>query len=381
MDDMIIPNYPPDEDAKPLDYVAVFDELIRSQIGEKYFWKACYEHLEPNYNIFHGMLFRERKRREREIEIVLIPPPMPVSYYRPATLDELNDSDRWTADLQALLHSKRYVWVMHAADLHEPYSDEAAKESLFQLARIIQPDIIIRGSDEEDNPNISVFAERDGDAPDIGDFLDLMQETRHYNTRRFMEVVPNALQVNIEGNHGFPRMKRWINKNANQSRASLTRRYVENIRVQGDVAFIGFKESVKIHPALLVMHGKKWGDYAPKQTLALRAMGINIMAGHSHKPGYFTTVQADGRSVACLISGCLCNLNPHYAPEDDDAYTTWQHSTGVALLDTVTGIVDLQNVIYHHDNKDTWFVWGDKIYRYPNGHGPMGMSVDDRKAA
>lgn len=353
--------------SKPLNYPAILKELIASASGEKYFWHEHYADREPNYNIFHGMLYRERIRRERQTEVIAIPHAEPVPYFPPRRLEDLDDTTRWLADLNDLTHSKRYLWVMHFADAHEPFSHTGAKECAYTLANLIQPDVIVRGSDEDDMPTISVFAERDGDAPDIGDFLDTMERTRHYNTRRLQAAAPNALQVNICGNHGWARFKPWLNKKARESKQSLTRRYVENVRCGGDVAFIGFKESVKIHPALLVMHGKKWGDNAPKQTLQLRQMGVNIMAGHSHKPGYFSTVQANGKPVAALISGCLCDLNPHYAPLDDDNYTNWQHTVGVAFLDTHSGIVDMLNVSFHSDALGTWFMWGGKVYRYHIG--------------
>lgn len=347
-------------------YARIYDEYITSGKGEKYFWRERYEHLEPNYNVYHGMMFREGQRRQQQTEVVDIPNPFPVAYFKPLTLDMLDDTERWRYDLAAMMEVKRYVWVMHACDMHKPYTHEGAEEAFYQLVKLVQPDVLVRGSDEDDLPTISVFAERDNDAPDIGDFLDVMQESRHYVTRRIQDAAPGALQVNIEGNHGWMRFKRWMNKSAKQSKTSLTRRYIENIRVNEDVFFIGFKESVLIHPALLVMHGKKYGDYAPKQTLQMRAMGVNIMAGHSHKPGMYTTVQANGKPVACYISGCLCDLNPHYAPEEDDNYSTWQHGTVVSMLDTYTGIVDMKHVTFNHTGNLTWFVWGNRVYQYGN---------------
>lgn len=367
MDMNIIPETGGGRGGKPLNYPAILDELKASDLGEKYFWRQHYSDIEPNYNAFHGKLYKERKRRERQTEVITINTAPPIPYFPPPRLEDLDDTTRWLSDLNDLTHSKRYLWVMHAADMHEPFSHTGAKECAYMLASLIQPDVIVRGSDEDDNPTISVFAERDGEAPDIGDFLDTMEQTRHYNTRRFQTAAPNALQINIEGNHGYPRFKAWVNKKARESKPSLTRRYVENVRCGGDVFFIGFKESVKIHPALLVMHGRKWGDNAPRQTLQLRQMGVNIMAGHSHKPGMYTTVQANGKPVSALISGCLCDLNPHYAPLEDDEYTTWQHSTGVAFLDTHTGIVDMMNVMFHTDALGTWFTWGGKVYRYHAG--------------
>ena len=362
----------------------LLEELERSGLGEKALWRERYSD-KLTYNAYHSRVWNARqKTNTAKTDVIDIKPAPLVVYSRPPSLSDLDDTRRWAADLQALTSSKRYVTVMHACDIHAPYAHKPTMEALFQLTRLVQPDVIVRGSDEDDLPTISVFAERDNDAPDIGDFLDVMQETRHYHTRRFQDAASKALQVNIEGNHGWPRMGKWLNKNAKQGATSLTRRYIENIRAGGDVAFIGFKESVLIHPALLVMHGKKWGDYAPKQTLQLRAMGVNIMAGHSHKPGEFTTVQANGKPVSCVISGCLCNVNPHYAPLDDDQYTTWQNGTAVGFLDTLTGIVNFRNVTFNHADDVTWFVWGGKVYRYsgqPDGEPTIEHFISAFEAA
>jgi hypothetical protein len=177
----------------------------------------------------------------------------------PVSLSDLNDRARWRSALDNLLTSQPIVRVMHLCDLHEPFSDPDVKEAAFALVQLVQPDIIVRGSDEDDNSTISVWAEEGAEEPEIEDFLDTMQMSRSYNTRRLKLVAPRALQVNIEGNHGYPRFIKWVNKKARQSKTTLLRHYIENIRCNGKVFFIGFKQSVRIHDNLLVMHGKKWG--------------------------------------------------------------------------------------------------------------------------
>lgn len=197
-----------------------------------------------------------------EPEPVFIPEPLP-------DLSTLNELGRWQQERARLLATKKVIRVMHPSDRHEPFIDEDVDNAVYALMRIVQPDIVVRGSDEKDNPTISKWVAEGSEAPDIPDFLDSMYITRLKHTRRTKATCPNAIQINIEGNHGWPRLVRWINKTAKQSKTTLLRRYIENVRCDGEVIWIGPKESIRINK-LVVMHGLYYGPNAAKKTLSTR---------------------------------------------------------------------------------------------------------------
>jgi hypothetical protein len=157
----------------------------------------------------------------------------------------------------------------------------------------------------------------------------------------------------------------------------LLRHYIENIRCNGKVFFIGFKQSVRIHDNLLVMHGKKWGVNAPKQTLEMRSNALCITAGHSHKPGMFSAVGV--REVICYISGCLCLKPAHHNDDEDDEYCNWQHSTVIMTIDVKSGEVDMKDVHFHKNAERVWFEWGGKIFVYKVQSAPVAAA--ERQAA
>lgn len=286
------------------------------------------------------------------------------------TLAELNDRERWRSDLRDLLESEPYLIVAKRPDRHNPFGDEDAATAWDVANRILQPHIVIRGDDEDDNPQISFWV-RSGqqDAPpmEIDDFLDAMRMQRFEETNRVKSVVPAALQVNLEGNHGWKRFLRWHNEAGRQPvQTSDMRRYIENVRSRNDVYWIGPTESV-VFPGLIAMHGKRWGKNAAEQTLKDRNFAKSIMASHAHKPGTYSTMTPDRATnepypVNCVISGCLCDLRPHYRNEEDDDYSPWQHGFSYAVIDTRYAVADLKEIRFNHSANHLWFEMGGQIY-------------------
>lgn len=279
-----------------------------------------------------------------------------------ATLESLNERASWQRVLTELMHSQDTVTVMHPCDRHEPFIDTVADEMWYTLASLVRPDIVVRGSDEDDNPTISKYAEEGAPEPEIGDFLDVQHQRRRYHTRRTKLILPSALQVNIEGNHGWPRYIRWINRKASQSKTNLIRQYIQNIRCDGGVYWIGAKQSVRIGNPLLVMHGKRAGTHAAKATLDMRHSSVSIMAGHTHRPDSYSVVST--QPVTAVISGCLAIIPQDYNDDEDDAYTTWQHGTAVGTIDIQSGLADIKEVRFHRHLDRAWFEWGGRVYTF-----------------
>jgi hypothetical protein len=342
-----------------LDGAVLLRQQRESGLNEKAFWREAYSHI-MTYNAYHGLVYRASGAVESKIiqlDVPTIEPEPP-----PPTLDSLSDRERWRGTLTELLHSQPTITVMHPCDRHAPYTDPVADEMWYTLASLVRPDIVVRGSDEDDLPTISKFAEEGAEEPEIGDFLDVMYQTRRYHTRRTNLILPSALQVNIEGNHGWARFIKWVNRKAAQSKINLSRQYIQNLRCDGGVFYIGMKSSVRIGKPLLVHHGKKAGTHAAKATLDMRHSSVSIMAGHTHRPDSFSVVSAS--PVTAVISGCLCLIPQNYNDDEDDDYCTWQHGTAVGTIDVQSGIADLKEVRFHRHEKRAWFEFGGKVYAF-----------------
>jgi hypothetical protein len=297
-------------------------------------------------------------------KIIPLRPQCAIMREQPFDMNTLLDRDRWHVDVQALWQRKDFVTVMHPCDRHEPFIDASIDAAAYELMRLLQPDIVVRGSDEDDNPQISVFYEEHEPRPDAEDFLELMEINRRYHTRRTFEASPRALQVNIEGNHGWTaRFRKWLYRTASAGKKTLLRKYIDNIRCGGTVAYIGMKQSVRIGSGLVVAHGWKYGDNAAQQTLAGRRYGVSMMVGHAHRPALFSTVSH--RTVTGMVSGCLCQIPQHYQTLEDDDYVQAQHGTAYATICTHTGQVDIKHIAFHKTPSNVWFEYGGRIYTVP----------------
>lgn len=358
----------------------IYDAWLKSGIrSQTEFWQTHAQNTGLTFDAIHGHIWRQGQLAKGSKIIQLDTPTVEAEPALP-TLDALNDRVRWRSQITDLWHSQDTVTVMHPSDRHEPFKDEIADEGVYALMSLVNPDVVVRGSDEEDNPTISYFIEEGSEEPDPGDFLDSMYQTRRYHTRRTQKIVPSAIQVSIEANHGYARLIKYVNKHAKAAKDTILRRYVENVRCDGAVSWIGWKESVRIMNSLVVMHGKKFGVNSARQTLDMRSNSMSIIAGHAHRPNYATTVAIDKTSgmnypIFCWVGGTLSIIPAHYNDDEDDAFSLWQHSTVVATIDTKSGIAIGENVTFHRDKNRAWFIYGGKQYIYKN------MAIELEKAA
>lgn len=304
-----------------------------------------------------GMVWRFRRKQQQQIT-----EPVPISVVtlepRPGWLS-ITDKAQWEQERDAILNSSRFVRVMHLCDLHFPFHEPLALSLAYKLVELIKPDIVVRGSDEDDNPTISRYIEDGSTEPDIGDFLDVMQMHRLDHSLK-LKAITGAIQVNIEGNHGWRRFERWVNKNGYAAADVLKRHYIDNVRSGGLVRWIGAKQSVVIG-SLVVEHGKSHAVHAAKKNLENRSFQYSIMSGHTHRPQMFT-VNAGNKSKTATVSGCLCILPEPYANDEEDAFSIHQHGTAYATLDTRTGETDITEVRFHKSDGGMWFELGGKIY-------------------
>ena len=264
---------------------------------------------------------------------------------------------------------KRFVRVMHFADVHYPYHDPLAVQCAIEVAELYHPDICVTGSDQEDFPEISHWrADGKQYLQEIGgeQFLETQSESRHYLANAIRAAAPDAILVNIEGNHGWPRFSTWVNKNASNVKNLLFKQYIENIRDAG-ILWIGALESTLITNDLLVTHYGATSVHSAYGTLARRRFSVNILAGHTHRPDYYTVTLTGGRSASCWVSGCLATLPEPYINASEDHYSPHQHGIAYATIDTLTHQVHMGHVTFTRtQTNEMAFIWGGE---------PVGVSL------
>jgi hypothetical protein len=136
-----------------------------------------------------------------------VPPPGVSNRQNPVGLtdiyhiDVLTDQGPWLEWLNDAAAGKRYITVMHAADIHFPFENKAAMEVFYQLVEHIQPDLIVVGSDAGDFALVSTFA-RDPDLDEeTSDVLDEFKLHWDRFVERLRKAAPGAMLVWIWGNH------------------------------------------------------------------------------------------------------------------------------------------------------------------------------------
>ena len=118
---------------------------------------------------------------------------------------------------------------------------------------------------------------------------------------------------------------------------------------------------------LQVEHGNRYNIHAPKSRLEDEGHQMNIAFGHGHKHKYYHKRGADF-AVSAIMSGCLCELMPHYLGRGASSQSgeKWDHGTMVATFDINDRLVQFENQEFTTTQKETFtFFRGERISSLP----------------
>jgi hypothetical protein len=255
--------------------------------------------------------------------------------------------------LAKLERDRRYVLVEHDNDNHFPYHDPNAQALRSMVRQELQPDLIVVGSDAGDFPTISRFAadRRIASVPPLSHF-------RKYwwpHVEQMVYDAPKALRVWIDGNHDE---RVWLYIEEQKDSDSLTDVHAKTIMANGNVHWLGTGDAaleILVGNALVVTHGTKANVHTAAATLDAYDRQYSVMAGHSHRPDYFT--RSTKYKVTAVIGGCGCLLKPHY--DRRNLHSHWQHGYQFGVVDTQTETAIVSLVDFYHTE--------DKIWCYVNG--------------
>ena len=297
-----------------------------------------------------GMQLVTLKRRLREYRANLHD-----SSYNPPTKhitplpkpNPANDTEQFNAWLNGL--KSDYVSVMHFADIHFPYQHDEALDLAVQLVGYRQPHICVLGSDEFDFMRQGTWDIDPRQKSSELDDIDLIRLDHQRLVDRLIAQSPCTQFVWIFGNHDY-RLYRHILKNSPNVANTVMREFVDVIRYQGRVWFMGETDQVKIHN-LIVGHGSKSGQNPAKAHLDMTGGQVNYMAGHVHRHSYWQKVGYQ-YTVQSVTSGCLCQLQPHYKGYRADM-TGWEWGTCIGEIkradDKATAL--FENLKFDSDNE------------------------------
>ncbi len=257
----------------------------------------------------------------------------------------------FSESLARLERDKRYILAEHDTDNHFPYHDEAAQALRSLCRQVIQPDVIVCGSDAADFPTISRF-EADRRIP-TGRVLSRFRThwANHVNNHLSYDA-PDALKVWIDGNHDE---RAWLAIESDDNYDILHDYHVNTITQDNQVYWRGVGDDsleVKIANALIVTHGWKASRHTASAMLDEFDRQYSGMSGHSHRPDYYTT--GTKYKVTWLIGGCGCELKPAY--DRRKTRTKWQHGYSYGIADVATETAILKHIDFIHEANKVWCV-------------------------
>lgn len=312
------------------DYVNLF------KLG--YSYKQIAAKLDVEYDAVKSAMYRWRKKH---VDKILVPE-IVHSYENTSA-----ETERWTNTLNRLSKRDRFLRVCHVNDLHFPYYDVDAFAMTCEAMAQFNPHIIVVGSDAMDYPTLSRY---DPD-PRIK-LVDYMSQTEYYwhlMIEKIRVACDEAVLVYVAGNHDLRALKHI---NATMSSEWLMDGLMDTLRLKGQVIWLGATDRVHIGN-LTVMHGEYATVHTAKKYLDWYKHQENIMAGHTHRPDFYT-VRGRKESVKVAISGCNCSLTPHY--QYLKQCSDWQHGTTLATIDMIGGQCHFDNLVYNHEADHLWTV-------------------------
>ena len=248
------------------------------------------------------------------------------------------------------------VW----GDVQFPFADHRALSVLRQIARDLQPDVLVCIGDLFDFYELSDFrppAEMDYDIQDT-----LNQGVEHLAD---MVNVANPSQAYFLGGNHEDRWDRLLLKARQDPRfrqlLSLpkVRRSLDFAEVVGfdelGYDYIPYVEGTKLiaHNKLLYTHGDRTGNWVAKGML--EKYGMNVIFGHMHRVQNYTRRDLKGQEAGWCI-GCLCDLDPHY-----DNYANWHHGFAIVNWSKVGNewFFSVEQIRIHEGVA----IWRDKVYQ------------------
>ncbi len=220
-------------------------------------------------------------------------------------------------------------------DLHIPYHSEEAIRLAIDYGRAAKANAVLINGDMADFFSLSTW-EKDPRKRDLAgeiaagkQFLSVLRD-----------VFPRARIIFKEGNHE-ERWTRFLQKKAPELLGvpEFEWHAVYGLR-KLRIRHVGECRPIKVGK-LIVIHGHEYrfaisNPVNPARGLFLRSK-THAICGHFHQSSQHSEKRLDGKVVSTWSAGCLCDLNPDYAPINN-----WNHGFAFAEV-TSSGAFQVSN--------------------------------------
>ena len=256
------------------------------------------------------------------------------------------------------IDNRKWFTAVVYGDSHFPFQDDTALSVILSLIKDVNPDVVLHVGDLVDAWQISRF---DKD-PARRDTLQENIDAARIHLHQVAQVAPKAKRYLLEGNHE-QRLTRAIWQMDGAQREFARLRVFQKAMTWPrllELDSIGFKfvpereqSRTIILPKLITKHGtviRKWSGATARGEW--EKYGRSGLSGHSHRLGWFTHRDHNGRAN-WAETGCCCLLDPPYGVDLD-----WGQG---AVVMTWTADRRLQNVEFC-GIRDGRAIWRNREY-------------------
>lgn len=196
-------------------------------------------------------------------------------------------------------------------DLHLPYLDNTAMTAALDYLVKYQPTHIILNGDLLDCYSLSTFEQR----PDERDFKYEIEVARTF-LKGLRDVFATAQIIFKFGNHD-ERWEKFLWRKAPEV-WGFEEFHLEKMLHLKDLNIECVKDKRRIFAGkIVIMHGHEFprsmGSVSPARTFYLKSQ-TSVIGSHHHQISSYSTKDLKGNSHVAYSTGCLCLLNPDYAP-------------------------------------------------------------------
>ena len=214
-------------------------------------------------------------------------------------------------------------------DAHIPYHDNAALEAAIDGGEFYGADTVLLGGDWGDFYRCSHY-ERDPETRRLKEELQDNQDSLAYLRYRF----PKARIIYRAGNHEH-RLVAYMRYHAEELLGIADYQIPTLLHLDDHgIEYVDEYTPIRFGSHLTFLHGNEYGGGAgspvsPARGLMLKAKSCG-MCGHFHRSSEQVDRSIEGHQLATWSVGCLCDLHPEYASQNQ-----WNH--GHAIVETDAG--------------------------------------------
>lgn len=291
----------------------------------------------------------------------------PEPMYEKSIIDSMNDHAEYVDWMKWAKRRNYTVKVQVWPDVHYPDHNPQAMNLARQIALDFKPDFHHFNGDLLDLDLVSTHWPRQANRRRVDAFHEV-KPLWFEEVEWLRKHTPGARVITSSGNHGEDRVQAYINENAAVFQDTIWEAFIHLMRADNRAWWLGFRSEFQMGN-LYIEHGERHGENAAKNSLKDLGWSMDRIGSHTHRPSNYTHVihESDGiattrrRVVESVITGCLCNIYPHY--KQDKKKSGWINGCLLIHIDMANGIPHLQPRIFKPtvDGALTT-AFGDKVY-------------------